>query len=217
MPSNAKTTLIVEDNPHFMREIVRAVELLLGGGDVLNCRTGGEALAALERSRAQIDLALVDLGLPDIGGIDVIRALHRQLPEVPILVISVASSEESVLEAIRAGARGYLLKGDSGAEMASAIDEVLRGNYPISPALARTLFRLAGAPAAGSNESSLDLTQRELETLRLLARGNTYKEVARVMDVALSTVQSNVRNLYRKLQVHSQMQAVAKARGAGLL
>lgn len=217
MPSNSKKTLIVEDNPHFMREMVRAVELLREGGEVFNCRTGGEALATLERSAARVDLALVDLGLPDISGIDVIRALHRQLPEVPILVISVASSEESVLEAIRAGARGYLLKGDSGAEMASAIDEVLRGNYPISPALARSLFRLACGPTVGTIEPGLNLTQRELETLWLLARGNTYKEVASTMNVALSTVQSNIRNLYRKLQVHSQMQAVAKARSVGLL
>jgi DNA-binding NarL/FixJ family response regulator len=122
-----------------------------------------------------------------------------------------------VLEAIRAGARGYLLKGDPGAEMASAIDEVLRGNYPISPALARTLFRLAGAPPESSPGNSFELTQRELVTLQLIARGKNYKEVARAMDVSLSTVQTNVRNLYRKLQVHSQGQAVAKARGAGLV
>jgi DNA-binding NarL/FixJ family response regulator len=216
-PQRPRTVLVVEDNPQFAREVVRAIDVLGIGGEVIVCPTGGEALEAVGRKSASIDLALVDLGLPDIGGIEVIRAVHDRFLDTPILVISVASSEASVLEAIRAGARGYLLKGDPGAEMASSIDEVLRGNYPISPALARTLFRLAGAPADGSAGSGFDLTPRELETLQLIARGKTYKEVARAMDVSLSTVQSNVRNLYHKLEVHSQGQAVAKARGAGLV
>lgn len=216
-PPRPRAVLIVEDNPQFAREVGRALDCLGVDGEVMVCRTGGEALDAIERDGASIDLALIDLGLPDIGGIEVIRSVHARFPIAPIMVISVASSEESVLEAIRAGARGYLLKGDPGAEMASAIDEVLRGNYPISPALARTLFRLAGAPPNGSDEAGFDLTQRELETLRLIARGKTYKEVARAMDITLSTVQSNVRHLYRKLEVRSQGQAIAKGRSAGLV
>lgn len=217
VPPRSAAILIVEDNPQFAREVVRAIDVLGVGGKLTVCRSGGEALEAIGQDGVSIDLALVDLGLPDIGGVEVIRAVHGHFPDAPIMVISVASSEESVLEAIRAGARGYLLKGDPGAEMASAIDEVLRGNYPISPALARTLFRLAGSPADNSPGNSFELTQRELETLQFIARGKNYKEVARAMDVSLSTVQTNVRNLYRKLEVHSQGQAVAKARGAGLV
>lgn len=212
-----RAILIVEDNPQFAKEVLRAIEVLRIGGPVLVCRDGGAALAAIGRDGVAIDLALIDLGLPDCDGVDVIRAVHGRFPDAPIMVISVASSEARVLEAIRAGARGYLLKGDPGAEMASAIDEVLRGNYPISPALARTLFRLAGAPPDRGSEGRFELTPRETETLQWIARGKTYKEVAAAMEVSVSTVQSNVRNLYRKLEVHSQGQAIAKARSAGLV
>lgn len=218
LPPSPRSILVVEDNPQFVREIQRAIAAT---GDLTasttTCRTGNDALAFVAGDECTLDLALIDLGLPDVSGIDVIRAIHRRFPDVPIMVISVASSEDSVLDAIRAGARGYLLKGDPGAEMATAIDEVLRGNYPISPSLARALFRLAGAPAAAPDTSAFELTQRELETLQLIARGHSYKEVAREMNVALSTVQSNIRNLYRKLEVHSHGQAVTKARDAGLL
>ncbi|MFO1414275.1 MAG: response regulator transcription factor [Burkholderiales bacterium] len=218
LPPSPRSILVVEDNPQFVREIQRAIAATGDpGATTTTCATGSDALAFVGRADCAIDLALIDLGLPDMSGIEVIRAIHRRFPDVPIMVISVASSEESVLDAIRAGARGYLLKGDPGAEMATAIDEVLRGNYPISPSLARALFRLAGAPAAAPDAPAFELTQRELETLQLIARGHSYKEVAREMNVALSTVQSNIRNLYRKLEVHSHGQAVTKARDAGLL
>jgi two-component system, NarL family, nitrate/nitrite response regulator NarL len=213
----SKAVLIVEDNPAFVQEIASAVDSLDIGATVSVCQTGGEALALVAQPTARFDLALVDLGLPDINGIEIIRAVHRRFPAVPIMVISVASSEAIVLETIRAGARGYVLKGAPGPEMVSAIDEVLRGNYPITPALARTLFRLAGGPTADAGETHFNLTQRELETLQLIARGKTYKEVARVMEISVSTVQTNISNLYQKLAVHSQMEAVTKARSVGLI
>ncbi|MFZ1537457.1 MAG: hypothetical protein WAT23_08745 [Chromatiaceae bacterium] len=130
-----------------MREMVRAVKLLRDGSDVFKCWPGGEALAILERSRA---------GQTSVESMSS-EPSTASFQEVSILAISVASSEGSVLEVIRAGGRGYLVKGDLGAEMASGIDEVLSGNYPISPALARSLFRLAGAATAGSHEPGWNL------------------------------------------------------------
>ena len=99
----------------------------------------------------------------------------------------------------------------------ATIEDVLRGNHPISPSLARVLFKLAGAPVAAAGAQDFGLSPRELETLRLISRGHSYEEVGSLMGVALSTVQSNIRNLYRKLDAHSQVQAVSKARDAGLL
>lgn len=209
--------LLVEDNPEFEQRIYSAVRSLAIDGVVVSCRTGSQALDFLDDPRQKVDFALVDLGLPDISGVEVIAAVRRRFLDTPILVISVISAERSVLAAIRAGARGYLLKGDSDLSIRTAIEQVLLGNYPISPALARTLFKLAGAPGSAGNQPAIKLSSREIETLQHIARGNTYEEVAQLMGVALSTVQSNIRNLYRKLDVHSQVQAVTRARDAGII
>lgn len=132
------------------------------------------------------------------------------------MVITVLSSEHSLLSAIRAGASGYLLKGEAEESIGRSIKEMLNGHCPISPALARSLFRIAGAPQETA-AASFALTARERETLQLLSKGRSYADVAALMGVALSTVQFNVRSIYRKLEVHSQMQAVSKARDSGLI
>lgn len=209
--------LIVEDNPIFLDLIFAAVKSLNMSRQTLPCRCGAEALDLIEQPGCRLGLALIDLGLPDVSGIDLIRVLRKRFTQLPIMVISVITSERTVLEAIRAGARGYILKSDSEPAIAAAIREVLEGNYPISPSLARTLFKLAGAPAAGEGGQVLKLSPRERETLQCLARGHSYAEVASLMGVALSTVQSNIRNLYRKLDASSQIQAINKARDAGLI
>ena len=196
---------------------MRALERLSPPMRATPCRTGSRALELLEDPTCGFDLVLADLGLPDVSGVEVIRAARRRLPEVPILVISTISSERAVLAAIRAGARGYLLKDDSEIGMARAIDQVRSGHYPISPSLARYLFRIAGAPGAVSDEERVRLSVKETETLQHIARGRSYAETAERMGVALSTVQSHIRSLYRKLDAHSQLQAVTRARDQGLL
>lgn len=222
-PSTAQdSVLLIEDDKVFESLALAAIRRVhfdgpSGGAPVRCCRTGGEALRLLEDPAQRFRLVLADLGLPDMSGIEVIRAARRRFPEVPILVISTISSERTVLAAIRAGARGYVLKDDSEAGMARAIEQTLAGNYPISPALARYLFRLAGAPELAFEDEPVRLSAKETETLQHIARGRTYLETAELMGVALSTVQSHIRNLYRKLGAHSQGQAVSKARDQGLL
>ena len=212
-----RSILIVEDNPLFREQMELALSQLGVRGELLSCSTGSEALDLLDSPRTLVDLAFVDMGLPDISGLEVIHAMRRRFPDAPVLVISVISAERTLLAAIRAGARGYLLKGSTQAALTSAIDEVLNGHYPISPSLARSLFKLAGSPTASDKNTEFKLSPRELETLRLIAAGNSYEEVGTLMGVALSTVQSNIRNLYRKLNAHSQVQAVARARDAGII
>ncbi len=146
-----------------------------------------------------------------------IRTAHQQFSELPILVVSVIDRKSVLLDAIQAGAKGYLLKGEGSASITHAISEVLEGSYPISPALARYLFELAGAPQNSSSEPGIELSPRELELLKHLSLGNSYVECAELMGVALSTVQTHIRNMYRKLEVSSQMQAVSKAREFGIL
>jgi DNA-binding NarL/FixJ family response regulator len=163
----------------------------------------------------RVDLALIDIGLPDISGIEVVNRVREKYPDVPIMVVSVISAERSVLAAIRAGARGYVLKDDSTTEIAEALQQALLGHYPISPALARYLFKLAG-----SRDTSADLaelTPKELELLKHLSCGRSYAEAGKEMRIAISTVQTHIRNLYRKLDVHSQVQAVTRAQDRGLI
>lgn len=212
--------LLVEDNPLFAEQICGAIEQMPQRWDVDRVSEGHQALALLNGSDYRFDLALVDLGLPDISGIDVIRACHKRFPEAPIVVISVMAAEPMVLKAIEAGARGYILKSESLDEITHGIAQVMEGVYPLSPSLARFLFRkLAGEVSKEEPASDADfkLTPRELETLRYLSQGLTYEGVADKMGVALSTIQWNVRNLYRKLNVRSQVQAISKARDHDLI
>jgi DNA-binding NarL/FixJ family response regulator len=209
--------LLVEDNPAFESLIGRVVDRMRPTPTLACCRTGSGAVGWLADSCNRLDLALIDLGLPDMSGVDVIRAIRHRFEEVPILVVSVMSSERNVLEAIRAGARGYVLKDDSEETLAHAIGQVLQGNYPITPALARHLFRLAEGGAAGGHDDATGLSPKEIELLRLIARGCSYAEASERMGIAVSTVQFHIRNLYRKLEVNTRLQAVAKARDHGLL
>lgn len=212
----ARRLLLVEDDDAHAQLLEEAAGLMQPAWQVIACASGSEALDFLERPKAAFELAVVDMGLPDLSGLEVVRALRRRFAVEPVLVISSISAERTVLEAIRAGANGYLLKDGDPHTMARGIEQVLAGNSPISPALARHLFKLAGSPQA-RQESSIRLTEKERETLQHIGRGHSYAETAEVMGVSVSTVQTHVRSLYRKLGAHSQTQAVAKARDSGLL
>ena len=213
--------LLVEDNPLFVEQICGAIEQLSQKWGVNLVGEGLQALKLISEKDQRFDLALIDIGLPDISGIEVIKACHKRFPEMPIVVISVMASEPLVLSAIEAGAKGYILKGESVQEITQGIAQVMDGVYPLSPSLARFLFKkLAGeldnTPQTVPQED-FKLTPRELETLRYLSQGLTYEGVADQMGVALSTIQWNVRNLYRKLNVRSQVQAISKARDHDLI
>ncbi len=208
--------LLVEDDPSQAQLIKDTALMLPSRWEVVHHSTGGQALDALDRPDVDYGLALVDLGLPDLGGLDVVRAWRQRYPTAPLLVLSAIAAERTVVEAIRAGADGYLLKDGEAITVARGIDQVLQGQSPISPALARYLFKLAGAPQART-ESGLHLTAKERQTLEHLGRGHSYAETGRLMGVSVSTVQTHVRHLYRKLGAHSQTQAVARAREQGLL
>lgn len=212
--------LVVEDNPTFAAQITQAIERLPQQWNLTLVSDGRKAIDILKGRDAAFDLALIDIGLPDISGIDVIRACAMQSPEMPVVVISVVASEPVVLNAIEAGAKGYILKGDSIEAITQGITQVLDGIYPLSPSLARFLFKKLGSEATkekSSADNEFKLTPRELETLRHLANGLSYQEVATQMGVALSTTQWNVRNLYRKLNVRSQVKAILKARDHELI
>lgn len=212
--------LLVEDNPVFIDQIHLALQQTSTPWQVSAVSEGAEALNLIRAEREHYDLALVDIGLPDMSGIDVISTCSQLMPELPIVVISVIASEPIVLEAIEAGAKGYMLKDNPIHEIANGIHQIMNGIYPLSPLLARFLFKKLNKPIADKNSnaySEFKLTPREYETLKFLSQGLSYGQVATQMGVALSTIQWNVRNLYRKLNVRSQVQAICKAREKDLL
>lgn len=159
---------------------------------------GDDALRGLTSS--PVDVALVDLGLPTIGGADVIRALATKCPKTRCIAFSVYEDEPSVLEAICAGAHGYLVKDEPVERIVRAIEEAAGGEHPVSSRVAGFLLMRARSPAPSL------LTDRELELAELLAGGLTYAECASHMSVGVGTVQDVVKRLYRKLEVNSRNQ-----------
>lgn len=167
-------------------------------------------------------LALVDLGLPDGSGIDLIRQIHEQNPAVPILVISAWSTQEAILAALRAGATGYVLKEHDDLEVALALRSVLRGSAPIDPLLARRIISEFASDesdsSAGENEAEAEkLSPREHQLLRLVAEGMGNRDIAEKLSISRYTVECHVKNIYRKLAVSSRTRAVNAARQRGLL
>lgn len=162
------------------------------------------------------DVLLFDLQLPDGESFDLIAQYTNENPQIPILVISVFGDEQRVVRAIGAGARGYLLKDDTTTQIESALQAVLAGQSPISPAIASHLvrhFQHPPSPDAVDNP----LSERELEVLQLAAKGLSYKEVAALLDVSVSTVGTYTMRIYTKLAVNSRAEALFEARKLGIM
>lgn len=169
------------------------------------------APAVAEIVRSMPDVVLLDVHLPGGGGQDVVTAVKASHPDVRFLALSASDAPEDVIAVIRAGARGYVTKAISGAELIEAIERVADGDAVFSPRLAGfVLDAFAGMPAEESPASvdpELDqLSAREREVLRLIARGYTYKEVARELSIAIKTVETHVSAVLRKLQLTSRHQ-----------
>lgn len=176
--------------------------------------------SGLEQLAKQPDVLLVDLQLPDGDGIDLIRAVDRQLPASDTMVVTVFGDERHVLQSIEAGATGYLLKDTPAAELVDHIRALRAGGSPISPVIARQLLaRLAPPPVrpmAGATAGAR-LSEQEVNVLTLSAKGFSYDEIAGLMQVSRHTVQTYVKRSYRKLQVHSKVEALSEARRLRLL
>jgi DNA-binding NarL/FixJ family response regulator len=193
--------LLVEDDAHTRAGIQQLLE-----SSGYQVRSSGSGRVALDIFREQTpEIVLLDLGLPDIDGALVVRMMQAENPKVPIIVLSVVTSEARILEALRAGALGYLFKEDVG-RLLPALSEALAGGAPMSPAVARlVLEQLHERP---SQPPPTLLTTREREVLERLAGGLSYEQIALALEVALNTVRTHVRSIYRKLDVATRLEAV---------
>jgi DNA-binding NarL/FixJ family response regulator len=222
------SVLIVEDEPEFLQRFSQAVQAdgalrLLAG-----VATGRAGLAVLDAQPP--DVMLVDLGLPDIDGIELIRHAARHHPGCDVLVVTMFADDAHVIGSIEAGATGYLLKDAQAPRIASAIHEVRAGGSPISPSIARRVlarFRIAPGPAVAAPAAQAPVTSnlaeasplsdRETEILRLVAKGFSFDTVGELLEISPHTVVTHVKNIYRKLAVHSRGEAVYEAGQMGLL
>jgi len=167
------------------------------------------------------DVFLVDLGLPDGRGEDMLRLLAESKPDAELLVFTVFGDESRLILALQMGATGYVLKGCSSGELIEAIEQIREGGAPISPLLARMLLKQfrgqEGAASPVPDGSAPALSERETDVLRLVAQGYVNKEIAQRLGIGVATVSSHVKNLYRKLAVRTRVQVVRAAQARGLL
>lgn len=219
---------LVEDQPDAMRRMAAAVRSQPDMRAQFRAASVAEAKEALAQFRP--DVLLVDLGLPDGSGLEVIALASQQYPACEIMVFSMFGDEALVLASIEAGASGYILKDTPGVTLEEAIRQIRSGGSPMSPIIARRLLqRLRKSPPVGEPPrdqapgqlaiavEAPTLTERETEILVLISRGYTYAEVAGLLSVSIHTIQTHIKHLYGKLSVHSRAEAVFEASKMGLL
>ena len=220
------SVLIVEDEPEFLRRFADAVTADPGLHLLGAVSTGRAGLAMLDAQPP--DVMLVDLGLPDLNGVELIRHAAQQHPSCDVLVVTMFGDDQHVLSSIEAGATGYLLKDAGGDRIAAAIHELRAGGSPISPSIARRVlqrFRVSPTPTpatappgvAPAPEAPSPLTGRETEILRLAAKGLSFETIGQLTEISPHTVVAHVKKIYRKLAVHSRGEAVYEASQMGLL
>lgn len=215
MPPAAISVVVVEDDPGFLAAFAHAIESAEGLRLAGTAATVSQGRALLER--AGPDVLLVDLGLPDGNGIELIRACRKAHPRCDVMVTTVFGDEAHVIESIEAGASGYLLKDSSSGEIADQIRMLRAGGSPISPVIARRLLTRFVPPTAAPSRSGAELSARELEVLNLITRGFTFDEISKLLAVSSHTVSTYVKRIYAKLEVGSKTEAVYEARKLGLV
>jgi len=207
--------LIADDHPLF-RDGMRGLMGSLADMEVVGEASSGEQAIELARE-LQPDVILMDIKMPGINGIEATREILHTSPRIGVLVVTMFEDDDSVFAAMRAGARGYLLKDSSGQEVGHAIRAVASGEAIFGPGVAHRLISFFSAPSpAVSRRAFPELTEREEEVLSLVAQGKSNQQIAKQLFVSIKTVRNHVSNIFLKLQVADRAQAVIRAREAGL-
>jgi DNA-binding NarL/FixJ family response regulator len=209
--------MVVDDHPMWREGVAR--DLAEAGYDVV--ATTGEGRQAVRIAAAtRPDVVVLDLQLPDISGVEVIRGLAETLPGLRVLMLSASGEQQSVLDAVKAGATGYLVKSAAPQEFLEAVSKTAAGEAVFTPGLAGLVLgeyrRLAAAPAGGADGDTPRLTDRETEVLRLVAKGLSYKQIAERLGVSHRTVQNHVQNTLGKLHLHNRVELTRYAIEQGL-
>jgi DNA-binding NarL/FixJ family response regulator len=203
------SVVIIED----IKEIREGLQMLINGSDGFMCtQTFASGEEALERlPDISPDVVLMDINLPGINGIEVVRMLKTQGSLAQFIMSTVYEDDDSIFESLKAGASGYLLKKTAPTKILDSITEVYQGGSPMSGQIARKV--IASFQQKDSIDDSELLTHREKEILKSLSKGSRYKEIASEFNIGIETVRSHARNIYEKLQVQSRTEAINKIMG----
>jgi DNA-binding NarL/FixJ family response regulator len=211
--------VLIADDHVFYREGVRALLSNVPELEVVGEANNGEE-AITQANKLHPNVILMDLKMPGMNGIDATRKINETHPSIGVLVITMFDDDDSVFAAMRAGARGYLLKDADKDEVVRAIVAVERGEAIFSPAIAQRMMQYFAAPFASSQKSQpsefAELTDRELEILDLIAQGHNNLVIANKLSLSIKTVQNYVSSILTKLQIADRAQAIVRARQAGL-
>ncbi|MCX5192564.1 response regulator transcription factor [Streptomyces sp. NBC_00249] len=207
--------MIVDDHPLFREGLKAALESTRGAIVVGEAETGGAVPDAVAEHRP--DVVVMDLSLPDVSGIEATRRLADTHPGLPVLMLTMSDDDGSLLAALQAGARGYVVKGAGSEEVLHALRTVAAGGAVIgSDIAARLSALLSGGHRRDAEQLFPALTSREVEVLELIAKGHDNRRIARELVLSEKTVRNHVTHVFEKLQVTSRAEAVARARDVGL-
>lgn len=213
--SSDQIRLFIADDHTLFRDGLRSLFASVSDLEVVGEAASGEE--AIEGVIETVpDVVLMDIQMPGINGIDATRSILRASPHVGVIVVTMLEANESVFAALRAGARGYVLKGADQAEMLRTIRAVAAGEALFGPAIAERLMGFFATLQPAGSEAFPELTQREIEVLELIARGHSNKKIAQQLVISEKTARNHVSNILNKLQAVDRAEAIIRAREAGL-
>ncbi len=218
MQDTVINVLLVEDDAEVRHRFEQTIQDCPAMSVVGCASTKHKAIRLIETLR--FDVLVIDLGLPDGSGIDLIRLANRLHPAADIMVITVYGDEQHVVSSIEAGATGYILKEAEGEDITAQIRLLRSGGSPVSPSVARSVLRALQSHPTGGIVPAAEpnpLSTRETEILQLLAKGMSFNEIGQILSISPHTVTAHIKKIYRKLQVHSRGEAVYEASQMGIL
>ncbi|MEV1005324.1 response regulator transcription factor [Nonomuraea sp. NPDC050202] len=214
MPDESIRVLLADDHPVY-RDGLAVLLGSISGIDVIGTAADGQE--AVERASAlQPDIVVMDVAMPGLDGIEATRRVVADSPHIGVLMLTMSEEDATLFAAMRAGARGYLLKGANQTEIVRAIQAVAHGEAIFGPAIARRVAEYFAPPARQDDTTFPQLTPREREILSLIAAGRSNPQIASALFLSPKTVRNNVSNIFAKLHVADRTEAIIRARDAGL-
>ncbi len=210
---------IVDDNYFLIQALKEKLSFFEGFEVYFTAKDGQHCLKKLEK-KSDVDLILMDIEMPKMNGIEATRELKKKYPQIKVLMLTVLDDHDSIFEAIQAGADGYLLKEIEAADLQKSLQEVMEGGAPMSPSIAKKALQLLRNPQAIQKQEEreeVQLSKREVEVLTQLSHGLSYMQIAENLIRSPKTIRNHIERIYKKLQVHSKMEAVQKARNNYLI
>ncbi len=208
-----QTVLVVEDHPETRDWLCRIINQAFTSASISQASSQAQARQLL--ATRKFDLALIDLNLPDGNGVDIIREISRHSPDTYCVVATIFDDDDYLFPALEAGAQGYLLKEQTANEFIHSLQGIIRGEPPISPAIARKMIQHFHSSHDQSDKQ--DLSDREKEILSAIAKGLSRNEAAEILGITSNTVASHLKSIYGKLNVSNRAQATLEALKLGLV